>query len=172
MEARKEEMTNQKGLYGVLAVSIIALLLSGIALVLPTSRASVQPTDRTIYVTAVEPKGTASISKEPFPTQALPAGGGYALKEPDKDGNWVVETYIWEPSVIVVNQGDRLTLNILGVNGASHPASIEGYGQQFDVKRGQLTTITFTADKAGTFSITCEAHQPSMTGYLLVLPRG
>ncbi|MCS4539110.1 MAG: hypothetical protein HYU03_00230 [Thaumarchaeota archaeon] len=166
-------MSSQKALLGLAAISIIAILLSGtvLALSFSTTRTAVQPSDRVFYLAAVEPKGTTNVSKEPFPTQALPSGGGYALKEPDKDGNWVVETYIWEPSVLVAYQGDRITLHMLGVNGVSHPAQIEGYGVQFEVKRGQLTTVEFVAEKVGSFQITCSVHQPSMTATLLVLPR-
>jgi len=126
--------------------------------------------ERTIYVAAIEPKGTTNVEKEPFPAQALPEGGGYGLKEPDADGNWTVETYRWLPNEITVVQGDRVTFEILGVNGESHPSTIEGYDVSFDVKRGQLTTVTFVADKAGIFRFLCSVHQPSMTGQLVVLP--
>jgi len=126
--------------------------------------------ERTIYLAAIEPKGTTNVSKEPFPAQALPEGGGYGLDEPDADGNWVVETYRWLPGEITVAQGDRVTLEILGVNGDSHPSAIEGYDLTFEVKRGQLTTVAFVADKPGIFKIFCSVHQPSMTGQLVVLP--
>ncbi|MCS4538272.1 MAG: cupredoxin domain-containing protein [Thaumarchaeota archaeon] len=162
----------QKTVYVLGALSVIALVISGAALMLTFSKTPVQPTERTFYLSAIEPKGTASVSKEPFPTQMLPAGGGYVLKEPDKDGNWVVETYVWQPAYLVAQQGDRVTLNILGVNGATHTTEIEGYDKQFVVKRGELTTVSFIADKAGTFRITCKTHSPSMEGALLVLPRG
>lgn len=71
----------------------------------------------------------------------------------------------------MVFQGDEITLEILGINGQSHPASIEGYNLDFTVKRGQLTTVNFVADKVGTFKIECRTHLPSMVGYLVVLPR-
>lgn len=160
------------------AIGVVAIILSGIAVagiagVIGASgqrnTSVIAPSKRTIYVAAIEPKGSASVDKEPFPTAALPAGGGYALEEP-KDGKWEVETYRWMPSEIVVVQGDEVTLEFLGVNGASHPSGIEKYMEKFEVKRGQITTVTFTADKAGTFKITCAIHQPSMTGYLTVLP--
>jgi plastocyanin len=58
------------------------------------------------------------------------------------------------------------------VNGKEHPGRIEGYEKTtFNVKRGQLTTVSFKADKAGVFRILCDLHQPSMTGQLVVLPR-
>ena len=115
-------------------------------------------------------QGGATADKEPFPTAALPEGKGYELKAPNAEGRWEVSTYRWDPSQIIVNQGDEVTLEILGVNGAEHPTVIDGYDLSFTVKRGQLTTVTFTADKAGVFQFRCGTHQPSMVGELIVLP--
>ena len=124
---------------------------------------------RTITMIAVEAKGGATVDKEPFPTAALPEGKGYELEAPNAEGRWEVSTYRWEPNQIIVNQGDEVTLEILGVNGAEHPSAIDGYDISFTVKRGQLTTVTFTADQAGVFELRCGTHQPSMVGELIVL---
>lgn len=132
---------------------------------------SAAPTTRTIYWEVVEPKGTANIEKEPFPTDPLPTGGGYVLKEPDEEGNWVVEVYVWKDSQIVVNQGDTVNLEIVGVNGERHPSFIEEYVDEFVVERGKLTSLSFVADKPGVFKIICTVHQPTMTAELVVLPR-
>jgi plastocyanin len=131
----------------------------------------IQPVERTIYMEAVEPKGTTNVAKEPFPGQALPPGGGYILKEPDEKGDWVVETYVWNPRQVVVHEGDTVHLQIIGINGASHEASIEGYVESFTVERGKITTLNFTAERPGVFKILCTTHQPSMTAELVVLPR-
>lgn len=133
--------------------------------------ASVEPTTRTFYMEAVEPKGSTSVENEPFPTETLPEGGGYALKEPDEDGKWVVETYTWAPDQIVVNEGDTVNLEIIGINGALHESFIEEYVDEFVVERGKLTSVSFVADKAGVFKIVCTIHPPAMTGELVVLPR-
>jgi plastocyanin len=125
---------------------------------------------RTITMIAVEAKGGTTVDKEPFPSAALPAGKGYELKAPNAEGRWEVSTYRWQPSQIIVNQGDEVMLEILGVNGAEHPAVIDGYNVNFTVKRGELTIVTFTADKAGVFPFRCGTHQPSMVGELIVLP--
>ena len=77
---------------------------------------------------------------------------------------------MWLPSDITVRQGDDVNLQLLGVNGALHPTTIEGYDIAFDVTRGNLTEVEFTADQAGVFRIICAVHQPSMTGRLVVLP--
>jgi plastocyanin len=130
------------------------------------------PTNRTFYINAVEPKGTANIAEEPFSNTTLPAGGGIELNEPDEQGNWEIETYVFDPSQIVVYEGDQVTLNILGVNGRVHDVSINGYVEPFELHRGELKTVTFTADKAGTIDFICSIHQPTMHGQIMVLPRG
>ncbi len=151
-------------LAGLVAVGILVAACTSAA------EARLEPSERTIYMVAVEPKGSTTVDKEPFPAAPLPSGGGYVLEEPDPSGTWVVETYRWMPSDITVVEGDEVTFEILGVNGASHPSRLEGYDLSFDVKRGQLTTVTFTADKPGVFRFICDAHGPSMTGNLTVLP--
>ena len=124
---------------------------------------------RTITMAAVELKGGTTVDKTPFPTTSLPEGKGYELKPPAEDGRWEVSAYRWEPSQIIVNHGDEVTLEIIGVNGAVHHAVIEGYDLDFTVKRGELTTVTFVADKPGVFALRCGDHPPSMVGEVIVL---
>jgi len=154
----------------------VLVFVTGVIAVLAASQgmspaAAVQPAKRTIYMAAIEPKGSTTVDKEPFPTAELPPGHGYILEPPDKNGRWTVKTYRWLPSTIVVNQGDEVTLEILGVNGEQHPSIIEDYGIGFMVRRGQMTRINFRADKAGIFNIVCNVHRPTMTAQLVVLPR-
>lgn len=132
-----------------------------------TARAGVK---RTIHMSAVEYKGSAAVDKEPFPQQQPPTGGGYLLKPPEQ-GQWQTSSYRFEPGYIVVTQGDEVELNIWGVNGAHHHTEIEGFGKTFVVRRGQMTTISFKADRAGIFRIVCHDHQPSMTAQLVVLAK-
>ena len=153
----------------VLAAAVSALVLAGCA-ALPSGQAVGAPTLRTIRMSAVEYKGTTSVEREPFPAGQPPAGGGYLLKAPDK-GSWETSSYRFEPGSITVNQGDTVQLQIWGVNGASHASEVEGYGQTFVAKRGQLTTVTFVADKPGIFRIVCSDHKPAMEAQLVVLAR-
>ncbi len=160
---------------GLLFLGIVGLSALAVACGDSDSKAtgpqSIAPMTRTFYMEAVEPKGSTSVEKEPFPSEALPAGAGYKLEAPDEDGKWVVETYTWAPDQIVVNQGDTVNLEIIGINGARHDAEIEGYVDSFVVERGKLTSLSFVADKAGVFKLICHTHQPAMTGELVVLPR-
>lgn len=128
-----------------------------------------RPRQRTIYVAAIEPKGGANVAHEPFPSASLPGGGGYHLRAPDANGRWEVSTYRWDPGTIVVNEGDSVTLEIIGINGDDHPFTIEGYWLTGVVRRGQLTRLSFVADKPGIFKIICRKHAPAMQADLVVL---
>jgi plastocyanin len=130
-----------------------------------------QAEQRFFTVLAVEPRGGVTTDREPFPTGPLPSGGGYVLNQPNAQGRWEVSAYVWMPSQIIVNQGDEVTLEFVGINGAEHPTTITAYGQNFTLKRGHAQRVTFVATKAGTFGIVCGTHQPSMTGSLVVLPQ-
>ena len=153
-------------LAGTIAVVVVAAFGTSL---LPRF-ASAQAT-RTIYMAAVEPRGGTQATSEPFPTAALPAGGGYVLRAPDANGRWEVSTYQWQPSFIIAREGEQVTLEVIGINGAEHVSSLPPYVQSFTVKRGQITKVSFTANRAGMFPIICVNHQPTMTGYLVVLPR-
>ena len=127
---------------------------------------------RFFTVLAVEPKGGTTVDKEPFPTGPLPPGGGYVIAQPDeKTRRWEVSAYIWQPSQLIVNEGDEVTLEFVGINGAAHPTSIAAFGQNFTLTRGQAHRVTFTADKVGIFGILCSTHKPSMAGELIVMPK-
>jgi plastocyanin len=146
----------------------LAFTLSAL-LVLPFAEAFAA--ERHIVVTAVEPKGGVTVDKEPFPATPLPEGGGYVLKKPDDKGRWEIAVYVFEPRQIFVDEGDQVTLEFVGINGASHPTTIEAYGQVFEVKRGHVNKVSFTADKPGRHSIVCSTHQPTMTSELIVAPK-
>ena len=136
-----------------------------------TGAAIEPPTERTIHMAAIEPKGSTTIDKELFPERALPIGAGYGLKAPDETGKWVVETYRYTPGTVVVNEGDTVNLEIVGINGKEHPFHIEGYGVTGVVKRGEVTTVSFLADKPGIFKLVCEIHKPTMEADIIVLKR-
>lgn len=135
----------------------------------PAADATAQ-TKRHIVVTAVEPKGGTNVEKEAFPPP-LPEGGGYVLKKPNDEGRWEVAVYLFEPRQIFVDEGDEVTLEFVGINGKSHPTTIEAYGQSFELKRGHVHKVTFIADKPGRHSIVCSTHLPTMVSELIVAPK-
>jgi plastocyanin len=126
---------------------------------------------RFFTIAAVEPRGGVNVSQEPFPTEPLPSGGGYVMRQPDQTGRWEVSAYVWAPSQLVVHQGDEVTLEFVGINGAHHPTEIKGMDKAFTLKRGHVMQIQFTAEKPGVYPIVCNTHQPSMRAEIVVLPR-
>jgi plastocyanin len=129
---------------------------------------------RQIYMSAVEWKGSASVAKEPFPTAALPGGGGYEKFAPGSEElkgdqtTWAIETYRFDTALVAACVGDRVTLNIFGVNSSHHDINIPDFGKSFRVKRGMLARTTFTVKKPGLYPIMCITHQPSHRADLLV----
>ena len=72
-----------------------------------------------------------------------------------------MRAFTFAPDQIVVNQGDTVTLHFLGVQGPHHVITVEGVGT-FPLDRGQIHTVSFTADKPGTITVlvsrTCAEH--------------
>jgi plastocyanin len=133
---------------------------------------SAQVADRRYFtVAAVEPRGGANVSQEPVPAEPLPSGPGYVMRQPDQTGRWEISVYLWSPSQIVVQQGDEVTLDFVGINGASHPTEIKGLDKQFTLKRGHVVRVEFKAERPGTYPIICNTHVPTMRGEIVVVPR-
>lgn len=164
----------------VLGIAILAIIVAAGSLVLaispkPSAAVTITPTKRTIWMATLEPAGTANVRVEPFPDPApidaeVPkaVSKGMRLDPPDAQGNWRSVVYRLDPGTIIVNKGDEVTLKILGVNGRNHTIAIEEYADAFFMKRGELKTITFKADKAGIFEIWCSTHPPNMRANLIV----
>ena len=129
---------------------------------------------RQIYMSAVEWKGSASVAKEAYPTSALPSGGGYEKFAPGSEEmagdqtKWAVETYRFDTALVAACVGERVVLNIFGVNAAEHQINIPDFGKRFVVKRGVLTRQALTVKKPGLYPIICITHQPSHRADLLV----
>lgn len=165
----------------VVAAAVVALVISvgfGIALAPKpqTRQGAEQPRERIIWMEAVEYKGSTETEKLAPPQnlannpKALGDAYGFKWVEPEK--KWEVSAYAFSPSTIVVNQGDKVTLRIFGINGDLHRIYVEGYAEKVvELNRGRYVDITFTADKPGLFELVCSNHEPAMRGWLIVIPR-
>ena len=116
------------------------------------------------------PTGPDPAPPEKFPNSTIPAGGGVKLTPPDKTGAWKFRVFTFEPSQIVVNQGDKVTLHFADVQGAHYTIAVDGVGS-FPISRGQIHTVSFTADKVGIINYWSPDHMPSVVGQIVVLPR-
>ena len=160
----------------LLAVAVAGVSVSAAFALSAGDEATAAPKVRQIYMSAVEWKGSASVAKEAYPTAALPGGGGYescapGSQECDLKGDttkWAVETYRFDTALVAACVGERVTLNIFGVNAAQHQITIPDFGKSFLVKRGMLARTTFRVTKPGIYPILCITHQPSHRADLLV----
>jgi plastocyanin len=109
-------------------------------------------------------------AEQPPINSTIPTGGGFRVTEPNKAGAWDFRSFTFAPSQIVVNQGDKVTLHFIGVQGAHHVVTVDGIGT-FELKRGQINTVSFIATNPGIINYVCHVHLPNMVGQILVLPQ-
>jgi len=107
--------------------------------------------------------------QSPPPAADEPGTRSFTLVSVEAD-----DAKIWLPSVIAVEQGDKVTLTLKNlVPGASnqHGFTIPAYNITEVVTRGVPKTITFVADKAGVFPFSCQLHPAHIGGSLIVEPK-
>jgi plastocyanin len=79
--------------------------------------------------------------------------------------------FAFSPSIIKVNQGDRVTLGLVSTD-VVHGLAIDGYDLEVTSDPGQTARLTFTADRPGSFrfrcSATCGSLHPFMIGKIQV----
>ena len=109
-------------------------------------------------------------AEQPPANSTIPAGGGFRITQPNKVGAWDFRSFTFSLPQIVVNQGDKVTLHFIGVQGAHHVISVEGV-DTFELMRGQIHTVSFVANNPGTITYICHVHLPNMVGQILVLPK-
>ena len=108
---------------------------------------------------------------EPFPAAPLPAGGGLVLRPPNPQGEWSVHAFVFQPSQIVVRQGEPLALTFVDVKGPTFSISIDGIAEPVVIRRGEARTVLLTPEVPGRIGFRSAAQSPSMVGEILVLPR-
>lgn len=160
-------------------VVVVAAALGSTFALTASGEAAKQRPKRDVFMTAVEWKGSASVAKEAYPgTGSLPcngAGCGFESFAPGSEEmagdqtKWAVETYRFDTALVAACAGDRLTLNIFGVNAAHHDIVIPAFKKQFRVKRGVMSKVTMNVDKPGIYKILCITHPPAHQADILVM---
>jgi len=165
-------------LLGALPVlGILPLLLA------TASLAQTGPSAHAIFMTAMEVKGGTS-ADQLVPPAVNPAdlSKGYGFKAPGEADKrdpkrWEVSSYVFSPAFVTVRQGDKVDLTIFVVNGDAHRdnwiADPEGRKIVSDItfNRGREYKLSFVAEKAGAYHLTCSEHAPTMVATILALPR-
>jgi len=79
--------------------------------------------------------------------------------------------YAYAPAELHVNPGDTVTIELTSSD-TVHGLYIDGYGVAVESDPGQAATLTFVADRSGSFrfrcNVTCGALHPFMIGKLTV----
>jgi heme/copper-type cytochrome/quinol oxidase subunit 2 len=79
--------------------------------------------------------------------------------------------FSYSPSVIEVNRGDTVTIELVSTD-VVHGLYVDGYEVSVEADPGQTKTLTFVANRAGSFrfrcNVTCGAMHPFMIGKLNV----
>ena len=98
----------------------------------------------------------------------LPTGTGVPGS---RDLRIAASQYDFSPGVISVNQGDQVTIELVSAD-VVHGLYLDGYDLEVTADPGQSTSLSFIADKSGTFrfrcSVTCGPLHPFMIGKLKV----
>jgi heme/copper-type cytochrome/quinol oxidase subunit 2 len=79
--------------------------------------------------------------------------------------------FAYSPSELGVNPGDKVTIQLVSTD-VVHGLYLDGYDISVEADPGQTATLTFVADKSGSFrfrcNVTCGAMHPFMIGKLTV----
>jgi heme/copper-type cytochrome/quinol oxidase subunit 2 len=79
--------------------------------------------------------------------------------------------FAYSPAELQVNPGDRVTIQLVS-NDVVHGLYVDGYGISVQADPGQTASVSFVANKAGSFrfrcNVTCGAMHPFMIGKLTV----
>ncbi len=79
--------------------------------------------------------------------------------------------FAYSPSELQVNSGDRVNIQLVSTD-VVHGLYVDGYNISIEADPGQTTTLSFVADKPGSFrfrcNVTCGAMHPFMIGKLTV----
>jgi plastocyanin len=105
----------------------------------------------------------------PAPAMEEPGTRSFTMVSIEVDG-----AKIWLPSVIAVEQGDKVKLTLKNlVPGADnkHGFTIPAYNITEVVTRDEPKTVTFVADKAGVYPYSCQLHPAHIGGSLIVEPK-
>ena len=108
---------------------------------------------------------------------ALVAGGGHLALADSPHSFTIVNieyegTKIWLPSTLVVHKGDTVKLKLINnvpSDPNQHGFAIAAFKVAEVVNRGEPKEVTFTADQAGIFPITCQLHPAHVGGQVVVL---
>ena len=159
--------------YTILVLLLASLLIAGCGAQTQTTSTPPTPLPK---ATAIKATATNTPSLEtPNAPGPAPASTQAPLSTPIghiREFSIVSKQFTYEPSTITVNKGDKVVLTLTTAD-VAHGFSLPDFGIDQRIEPGATATVTFVADKAGTFTwrcnIPCGAGHQHMTGKLVVV---
>ncbi len=94
-----------------------------------------------------------------------------AYPHQERTFNLQASQFSYSPSVLHVDAGDTVTINLTSAD-VVHGFYLDGYGLSVQTDPGQTASLTFVANRSGSFrfrcNVTCGAMHPFMIGKLTV----
>ena len=95
------------------------------------------------------------------------------MEPPNEAGEWYARTYLWAPSTLMMQVGETALLEFFGINGERHPSVIKdpkgSTVAEFEVVRGEITQLSFTAETPGIYEFISINRLPGMVGQIVVM---
>ena len=100
---------------------------------------------------------TPILTPTPIPTPTPTQTPSNTPKTSLKEFTVVAKQWSFEPSVITVDKGDNVKISITSLD-VEHGFSLPEYNIDAGIKPGKTTLVEFTANKAGTFTFSCNVY--------------
>ena len=140
-----------------------AIRTFGVALILGSMLA---PASLAVAQEAPPPAAPPMATKTPPLEAAVPGEKKFTIVSEQ-----IGDTKFWFPSTIVVEPGDKVTLNLkneIPGTAVTHGFALPAYNISEVVTRGEPKVVHFTADKPGVYPYFCQLHPAHIGGQLVV----
>lgn len=131
----------------IIAGALVLLLIIGGAFYFKSAQNNVQP--------AINQSVTSQATEVPSATEASASSASSTFMENIKQFTVTGSNYNFEPAVLTVNKGDTVKI-IFKNSGGMHNLVLDDFNiKTKTIQSGADDTITFTANKTGTFEYYC-----------------
>ncbi|HSX39382.1 MAG TPA: cupredoxin domain-containing protein [Candidatus Saccharimonadales bacterium] len=157
-------------------VLIVAAVLIGVGAFVVIKKSSMTPVANPNIATTPSPAMEPTNAMMNETTQSSPTDNTTMKKLPVNDANAKVfnvtgQNFTFTPNTITVKKGDTVKINFTSSNGFHDWVNDEFSAHTDRVQTGQTASVTFVADKAGTFEYYCSVmthRAKGMVGKLIV----
>jgi len=162
----------------IIGTSFAALIVAGVVVVSQIHQTPSASASSTQSAATAQPQYTPQTRRfvmtiVPYWVHEVTGTYDYLAPEFGKNG-LLVNKEVWgfSPSTIAVYQGDTVKIQLYNPSSDPHTWTIPSLGVNVDIGAPAKKTVSFVANKVGTFTFHCEVgeHFPFMAGQLIVLP--